>query len=160
MQRTRSARIFSFDAPPQWATVLTCTAYRNKGIPIIAYSPLGRGFLTGSLKKEDVSGGDIRGHFDRFQDDVWDHNMKLVEKVKALAEKKGVSNAQLALAWIMQQGIIPIFGATRPVTAEDSLKALQLQLSDADMKDIRQIIEANPVKGGRYNDKAAAALEG
>lgn len=130
------------------------------GIPIAAYSPLGRGFLTGSLKKEDIKQGDMRGHFDRFQDDVWDHNMKLVEKVKALADKKGVSNAQLALAWIIEQGVIPLFGATRPVTVQDSVKALKLQLTVEDKAEIRSIIDSTPVKGGRYNDTVASTLEG
>lgn len=84
--------------------------------------------------------------------------MQLVEKVKAIASKKGVSNAQLALAWVMARGIIPLFGSTRPTTARDSLQALNLKLTEQDMKEIRDVIEATPVQGGRYNQQMEGSL--
>ncbi|KAG8914822.1 hypothetical protein FRC00_010578, partial [Tulasnella sp. 408] len=73
-------------------------------IPVIAYSPLGRGFLTGQLKKEDLPEGDMRLRFARFQDEAMAHNQKIVDALSAIAQKKGVSNAQLSLAWVTNLG--------------------------------------------------------
>ena len=91
-------------------------ACRELNIGFVAYSPLGRGFLSGQFKKfEDLAEDDYRRHAPRFQGENFDKNLKLVEKVEEIAEEKGVTTSQLALAWILAQGqdIVPIPGTKR-----------------------------------------------
>ncbi|KAF3903621.1 hypothetical protein AA313_de0204785 [Arthrobotrys entomopaga] len=127
---------------------------REHGIPIAAYSPLGRGFLTGQYKSaDDLPQGDTRRMFDRFKPENFEKNLELVRMVEGLAEKKGVTPSQLALAWVRQCGgegltIIPIFGATKKVQVEENLK--HVTLSDSEMGEIDTILKSFKVNGGRY----------
>jgi len=132
-------------------------------IPIVAYSPLGRGFLTGQIRKlEDLPEGDNRRHYDRFQPGNFETNLKLVEKIEGIAKSKGVTPAQLCLAWLMDQSdlIYPIPGSTRVEGVKEALGALSVSLSQEESKEIRQLVESSEVKGGRYNDKVKHTLEG
>jgi aryl-alcohol dehydrogenase-like predicted oxidoreductase len=132
------------------AVLPTC---RELGIPIVAYSPLGRGFLTGAFKKaEDLTPWDSRSHMPRFQKGNFEHNIALVDKLREISAEKACTSAQLALAWLLAQGedIIPIPGTKHRARLEENLAALDIVLT-AD--DLRRIDEAAPpgfAAGTRY----------
>ena len=146
-------------------------------IPVVAYSPLGRGALAGDniiRKNSDLPEGDMRRHYPKYQDDVLEHNNRIVEEVAKLAKDKGVTRGQIALAWVrglsgrtitnedgqeLKLGtIIPIPGATRPERVVENSKLVDL--SDAEMKEIAEILKKNPVKGDRYPKAGMAHAEG
>ncbi|CAF1227730.1 unnamed protein product [Didymodactylos carnosus] len=154
---------------------------KELGISVIAYSPLGRGFLTGELKKvrtfsssaedsayitktflssqpEDLPENDLRRRFDRFQPENWGNNIQLVDQLSAFAKKRGCTPAQLALAWVLAQGdnIIPIPGATSKERVAENAKANEIQLSKEELAGIRDILNKVEVKGGRYNKQLDA----
>jgi len=127
---------------------------RELGITLLAYSPLGRGFLTGEIKKpEDIPENDFRRHVPRFMGEHFEHNMQLVAAVEKIAKQKGVTNAQLALAWILAQGndIIPIPGTTNPGRLLENLKAAEVKLSKEELAEIESILAKFEVKGTRYD---------
>lgn len=126
-------------------------------IPIVAYSPLGRGFLTGQIKSvDDIPDGDFRKSQPRFQKDVMETNLKLVKELETLAQKKGCTPAQLAISWVREQSkkpgmpeIIPIPGAGSKERVTENMT--EISLSQADMDEIDQILAtAPPPKGDRY----------
>ncbi|GAA5892967.1 hypothetical protein JCM6882_006906 [Rhodosporidiobolus microsporus] len=122
-------------------------------IPILAYSPLGAGFLGAGWKsKEDIPQGDMRRNFDRFSDENFAHNLKLANKLQEVAEKKGVTAAQLAIAWVGAQWekIIPLPGSTKTARVRESIQAGRLSLSADELKEIRDFIDNFEVKGVRY----------
>ncbi|KAF3936001.1 hypothetical protein ABW20_dc0109547 [Dactylellina cionopaga] len=149
-----------------WATEIfengVADVCREYGIPIAAYSPLGRGFLTGQFKSAaDLAEGDLRRLFDRYQPENFDKNFVLVEKVKKLAEAKGVTPSQLALAWVRQCGgdgltIIPIFGATKKEQVEENLQPVNLTSSE--MTEIDGILKSFKPVGSRYFAQQEALL--
>jgi aryl-alcohol dehydrogenase-like predicted oxidoreductase len=126
---------------------------RELGIGFLAYSPLGRGFLTGSLRSpDDFASDDFRRNSPRFQGDNFAKNLELVAHVKRLAEKKGCSPSQLALAWVMAQGdfIVPIPGTKRRKYLEENLGAVAVSLSDEDRKAIDAVLPPGAAAGTRY----------
>jgi len=141
-------------------------ACAEHNIPLIAYSPLGRGFLTGQIKKpEDIPEGDIRRHMPRFQPDAFAQNLKLVEELQQLAHKKGCTPAQLALGWVRQLSgkpglpvIIPIPGATTVERIKENME--KVDLTDSEVAEIDAILKKIDVVGGRYGGPAAAYVEG
>lgn len=128
---------------------------RELGIGFVAYSPLGRGFLTGQIRRpEDLADDDFRKHSPRFQGENFQRNLDLVDKVRELAERKGCKPSQLALAWLLAQGddIVPIPGTKRVRYLEQNAAAADVEL-DAD--DLRRLDEAFPkgvAAGDRYGD--------
>ncbi|KAL7621044.1 hypothetical protein AAE478_008356 [Parahypoxylon ruwenzoriense] len=136
------------------------------GIPIVAYSPLGRGFLTGQLKSvKQIPEGDIRLYFDRFQPENFDKNLALVDKLNAFAQKKGVTAAQLALAWVLSNSnsgvagtIVPIPGATLASRVEENNKLVSL--SPSEKAELDAILKSIQVIGGRYNQQLEMTLWG
>ncbi|USP74450.1 hypothetical protein yc1106_01724 [Curvularia clavata] len=134
------------------------------GIPIIAYSPLGRGFLTGKYKKySDIEPGSRLLSMPRFQPDVFDENLKLFHAVEDIAKAKGATSAQIALGWVLKHSgaegmptIIPIPGATKSERVEENAKPATL--SDEDMKTLGDILKKFPITGGRYDDAHSALL--
>ncbi|KAI9722292.1 MAG: hypothetical protein M1812_001764 [Candelaria pacifica] len=137
------------------------------GIPIIAYSPLGRGFLTGQIKKwEDIAEDDhFRRMSPRFQPDVFPKNVELVIELEKVAKKKGCAPAQLALAWVKATSarpgmpvIIPIPGATTVDKIVEN--STDVELSTADMDEINAILKDAVVIGGRYPDSLSALNNG
>ena len=134
---------------PEGDVLSTC---RRLGIGFVPFSPLGRGFLTGNLTSPDFESGDMRAGNPRFQGDNFAKNSALVAKVKAVAERKGVSAAQLALAWVLAQGedIVPIPGTKRRTYLEDNLKAVDIVLSAADLAEIEALDIPGTVAGARY----------
>jgi aryl-alcohol dehydrogenase-like predicted oxidoreductase len=128
---------------------------RELGIGFVAYSPLGRGFLSGRFQRpEDIPEGDFRRNNPRFQGENFQKNLELVERVKEIAEEKGVKPGQLALAWVMHQGndVVPIPGTKHRTYLEENVAAAEIELSE---DDLRRIDEAAPVgvaAGDRYPD--------
>ncbi len=125
---------------------------RAQGIALVAYAPLSRGFLTGQYSgPEDLAPIDIRHHQPRFAAANLDHNLQIVDQVRQLAGDKGVTPAQLALAWVLHQGpdIVPIPGTKRVVHLEENLAANQVRLSAAELAWIEQHVPAPA--GDRYD---------
>jgi aryl-alcohol dehydrogenase-like predicted oxidoreductase len=128
---------------------------RELGIGYVAYSPLGRGFLTGELTKlEDLAPDDSRraGRFPRFEGENFDRNKALAAEVKTIAEEKGCTPAQLALAWVLARGedVVPIPGTRRRRHLEDNIGALEVQLSKDDLDRLEAVIPPEAVAGQRY----------
>jgi len=114
---------------------------------------LNRGLLTGQIKKRsDILPGDVRLFMPRFSDENFDKNMELVEKVTKLAEKKGCTPGQLALAWLLKQGdnVIPIPGTRQLKYLEENVAAAKVELSDKEAQEIRELSEKAEIKGERY----------
>jgi aryl-alcohol dehydrogenase-like predicted oxidoreductase len=129
---------------------------RELGIRIVAYSPLGRGFLTGTIRGRDSN---VFGEHDfrlmgvpRFSEENLPHNLELVDQVAALAQEKGITVGQLALAWLHAQGsdVIPIPGTTSVAHLDDNLAALNIKLTEEEKKRIDDIFHIDAVKGDRY----------
>ena len=150
---------FSLDIEdPQIALLKTC---RELGVATVAYSPLGRGFVTGQYKSpDDFEEGDFRRNAPRFSRENFPKNLELVDKLAQVAQKKGCTTGQLTLAWLMKQGedIIPIPGTKKIKYLEENLGALDVQLSDEEEREIRQAVEGAEVHGGRYPEAYAASL--
>ena len=136
---------------------------RELGVTFIPYSPLGRGFLTGAIQKiEDLPEGDWRRTNPRFAENALQQNLKLADAIKTLAQKKGATPAQLALAWVLAQGedIVPIPGTKRVKYLEDNMGALRVTLSDADQEEIDRACEEFQVAGERYTKDMMAIVHG
>ncbi|CAL8463588.1 g3122 [Coccomyxa elongata] len=131
---------------------------RELGIGIVAYSPLGRGFLTGSFASaKDLPEGDRRAQMPRFQEGAFEANIALVERVKELAAKKDVTPGQLALAWVHAQGpdVFPIPGTKRIKYLEENAAAFYIQLSGEEKAFLEDIFHPEKIVGGRYHGDAA-----
>ncbi len=130
---------------------------RELGIGLVAYSPLGRGFLTGRFQSpDDLGDGDFRRYQPRFQGDNFARNLQLVEGVKELAREHNCTPAQLALAWVMNQSrppdIVPIPGTKRRSYLEQNVEATEITLSAEDLQRIDDAAPADGVAGDRYAD--------
>ncbi|KAJ8295745.1 Myosin-2A [Rhodotorula toruloides] len=128
-------------------------ACKELGIPIAAYSPLGAGFLGNNWKsKDDIPEGDMRRNFDKFSDEHFEHNMELVRKLTSIAEKKGVTPAQLSIAWVGAQwaGISVLPGSTNPQRAKQCLEAADITFTPDELAEIRKVVDSFEVKGVRY----------
>ena len=126
---------------------------RELGIGFVAYSPLGRGFLTGQLKSpDDFAADDYRRNSPRFQGDNFQKNLDLVERIKAIAAKKGITSGQLALAWVMAQGddIVPIPGTKRRKYLEENIAAGSITISNDELADIAAALPKGAATGERY----------
>jgi len=111
------------------------------GIGFVAYSPLGRGFLSGQIKSlDDLPENDFRRNIPRFQGDYFSKNIELVKAIETLAEAKNISASQLALAWIISKGILPIPGTKRRKYLEQNIAATAIQLSEADLSKLESIV--------------------
>ncbi len=131
----------------------TLEACRRLGIAFVPYSPLGRGFLTGTLKSpDDFAADDYRRISPRFQGENFGKNLLLVEQVQKLAAEKGVSAGQLALAWVLAQGndIVPIPGTKQRKYLEENVAALDIKLSTAELQALRDLFPVEAIAGKRY----------
>jgi aryl-alcohol dehydrogenase-like predicted oxidoreductase len=129
---------------------------RELGIAYVAYSPLGRGFLTGQITSpDDFPEDDFRKFHPRFQGDNFAKNIALVREVEAMAKEKGCTTAQLALAWVLAQGddVIPIPGTKRVRYLDENIGALEVDLSDADLKRLDEILPPGAAAGMRYHER-------
>ena len=137
---------------PEQDTLATC---KKLGIGFVAYSPLGRGFLTGAITRvEDFAADDYRRESPRFQGENFKHNMALVKKVAELAAAKACTAGQLALAWVLAQDdhIVPIPGTKRRSFLEQNIAALQIHLTVAELAAIEAIFPVGAANGERYPD--------
>jgi aryl-alcohol dehydrogenase-like predicted oxidoreductase len=141
--------------------VLTTT--RELGVAFVAYSPLGRGFLTGQLKKfDDLAQDDFRRFSPRFQGENFQKNLDLVSRVDQLAKEKNCTPGQLALAWLLAQGddIIPIPGTKRRKYLEENVAALNVKLSANDLRRIDEVAPHGSAAGQRYPDHLMNLVNG
>lgn len=128
---------------------------RELGIGFVAYSPLGRGFLTGQIKSiEDLAPDDSRRGWPRFQGENFQKNLDLVERVKAIAIEKGCTPGQLALAWVLAQGsdIVPIPGTKHVKYLQENIAAIDIQLNDEDLRRLDEAAPKGTTAGARYPD--------
>jgi len=130
-------------------------AIRELGIGLVAYSPLGRGFLSGRIHSvDDLEASDFRRANPRFQGENFQKNLDLVERVEELAASKGCTAAQIALAWVLAQGedIVPIPGTTRVKNLEENVLALDVELLDEELRDLEAVFPKGAAAGDRYAD--------
>lgn len=128
-------------------------ACRELGIGFVAYSPLGRGFLTGRFKIiDDLSADDYRRQSPRFQEENFQHNLDLVKRIEELAAQKHCQLAQLALAWVLEQGedIVPIPGTKQRRFLEENVAAAEIKLTEADLAEIEKVAPVGVASGLRY----------
>jgi aryl-alcohol dehydrogenase-like predicted oxidoreductase len=128
---------------------------RELGIGFVAYSPLGRGFLSGAITQpSDLAEDDYRRHSPRFQGENFARNLQLVEQVKTIAQAKGVTPSQLALAWLLAQGddIVPIPGTKRRAYLEENISAAEIQLTPDELQQIEAVAPKGITAGDRYPD--------
>jgi len=135
---------------PEKDVLATC---RELGIGFVAYSPLGRGFLTGQFKHfDDLPADDYRRFSPRFQGDNFQKNLDLVKRVEQIAAEKGCTPSQLALAWVLAQGqdIVPIPGTKRRKYLEDNVGAVNVRLTPDDIRRIEEVFPSGAASGERY----------
>jgi aryl-alcohol dehydrogenase-like predicted oxidoreductase len=134
---------------------------RELGIGFVAYSPLGRGFLSGEIRSiDDLDEDDFRRHNPRFQGENFAKNLELVDRVREIATEKGVTPSQLALAWVLAQGddVVPIPGTKRVRYLEENAAAADVTLTDDDLKRIDEAAPAGATAGDRYPDMSHVHL--
>ncbi len=130
-------------------------AVRELGIGFVAYSPLGRGFLSGRIRSvDDLPEDDWRRGAPRFQGENFTKNLRVVDRVKELAEDKGVAASQLALAWVLAQGsdVVPIPGTKRREYLEENVAASEISLSEQDLASIDEVAPRGVAAGPRYGE--------
>jgi aryl-alcohol dehydrogenase-like predicted oxidoreductase len=134
---------------------------RELGIGITAYGVLSRGLISGHWRKDATGAGDFRAHSPRFQGANAEANLALVEALRKVADAKGVSVAQIAIAWVAQQGddIIPLVGARRRDQLAEALGSLEVRLSADDLAAIESAVPKDAAAGERYPSAAMAALD-
>ncbi|MGA2856883.1 MAG: aldo/keto reductase [Candidatus Sulfotelmatobacter sp.] len=145
---------------PEADILATC---RELGIGFVAYSPLGRGFLTGQFKRfEDLPVDDYRRFSPRFQGENFQKNLDLVRRVDEIAREKGCQPSQLALAWVLAQGndIVPIPGTKRRKYLEENVGALNVKLSQEDLRRINEVFPPEAAAGARYPEHMMALVNG
>ena len=138
-------------------------ACRELGIGFVAYSPLGRGFLTGQFKKfEDLTADDYRRNSPRFQGENFQKNLDLVRRVEEIAAERKCKPSQLALAWVLAQGsdVVPIPGTKRRKYLEENVGALAVKLTKEDLRRIEEVFPADAAAGGRYPEHLMALVNG
>lgn len=136
-------------------------ALRELGIGFVAYSPLGRGFLTGQIKHfDDLAPNDFRRQLPRFQGKNFQRNLELVERVATIAKSKGITPSQIALAWVLTKGddIVPIPGTTQLKHLEENVAALDAELSTTEMASLEEVMPPNIAAGTRYSEASMQRL--
>ena len=145
---------------PEDEILPTC---RELGIGFVAYSPLGRGFLTGQIKTfDDLAADDYRRSSPRFQGDNLARNLALVDRVGEIAKEKGCTPSQLALAWVLAQGddIVPIPGTKRRKYLEENIAAVDVQVSPAHLARIEEVMPRGSASGSRYPETMMRTVNG
>lgn len=144
---------------PEDGVLATC---RELGIGFVAYSPLGRGFLTGAIKSiDDLAPDDFRRSNPRFMGDNFQRNLDLVQRVEQIASEKGCTASELALAWVLAQGddVVPIPGTTRIAHLESNIAALGVKLTAADLKRIDEVAPKGSAAGDRYASSSMRSVK-
>src|SRR3954467_15552481 len=146
--------------PEDDGVLATCA---ELGIGFVAYSPIGRGFLSGQIRSvEDLAPDDFRRRNPRFQGEAFEQNLRLVDRVRAIAQEKGITATQLALAWVMAQSgrgghpvIVPIPGTKRVAYLEENAAAVDVRLTEEDLRRLDEAAPAGATAGDRYPDMSA-----
>jgi aryl-alcohol dehydrogenase-like predicted oxidoreductase len=126
-------------------------AAKELGVSVIAYSPLGKGILTGTVSRtSDFQEGDVRKSIPRFSEENLSTNMRIVREFQKLAEKKGCTSGQLALAWVIAQGAIPIPGTKSAERLTENFGASNVDLSEEELTEIRKLVEDAKPQGNRF----------
>ncbi|KAF2850049.1 Aldo/keto reductase [Plenodomus tracheiphilus IPT5] len=147
--------LFSQDVLEKGGVVDTC---RELGIPVVGYSPLDRGWLAGQFKTlDDIPKDDHRRFYPRFQPGNFEKNVELAETVKEVAKKKGTTSAQVAIAWVQQQGVLPIPGSTKVERVLENTK--YVELTQAETEELERAITKASVSGHRYPELFHAHLD-
>jgi aryl-alcohol dehydrogenase-like predicted oxidoreductase len=144
---------------PEESILPTC---RELGIAVTAYGVLSRGLISGHWSRaRSSSAGDFRAHSPRFQGENLERNLGLVEALRSVAEQRGVTVAQIAIAWVLSRGedIVPLIGARRRDRLEEALGALEVELSSDDLAQIEQAVPPGAAAGDRYPEQAMAVLD-
>jgi aryl-alcohol dehydrogenase-like predicted oxidoreductase len=144
---------------PEQKVLPTC---RELGIGYVPYSPMGRGFLTGQIRRsEELREDDFRRTSPRFQGENFEKNLRLVDWLQEVAAQKGYTAGQLALGWLLAQGedIVPIFGTKRRTYLEENLKALKIRLSAEDLRRLHEIFPPGAAAGPRYPEAGMALVD-
>ena len=144
----------------EYEILATC---RELSVGLVAYSPLGRGFLAGRFRRfEDFAADDNRRNFPRFQGENFQKNLDLVKRVEEIAKEKGCKGSQLALAWVLAQGedIVPIPGTKQRKYLEENAGALEVRLTADDLRRINDAFPSGAASGPRYNEQMMAAVNG
>ena len=132
---------------------------RELGIGFVAYSPLGRGFLSGQIQSlDDLDEDDFRRHNPRFTGENFTRNLQLVDRVRQIAAEKGVTPAQLALAWVLHQNVVPIPGTKRVRYLEDNAAAAEIKLSDDELARIDSAAPVGAAAGDRYANMSSVHI--
>jgi aryl-alcohol dehydrogenase-like predicted oxidoreductase len=145
---------------PEGGILATC---RELGIGFVAYSPLGRGFLTGQFKRfEDLPEDDYRRFSPRFQGDNFQKNLDLVHQVEEIAKEKGCKPSQLALAWVLAQdkNIVPIPGTKRRKYLEENVAAIEVKLTESELRKLDEVFPVAAAAGLRYPEHMMALVNG
>jgi aryl-alcohol dehydrogenase-like predicted oxidoreductase len=144
---------------PEDGVLATC---RRLGIGFVAYSPLGRGFLTNEAAVTHDEQGDFRGSHPRFSGDALEKNLSLVKNLELIAKERNVTVAQLALAWVLSRGadVVPIPGTKRRTWLRDNIGAAEIVLSDADVKALEAAVPREAVVGDRYQPAGMLSVNG
>jgi aryl-alcohol dehydrogenase-like predicted oxidoreductase len=145
---------------PEREILETC---RELGIGFVAYSPLGRGFLTGQFQRfEDLPADDYRRNTPRFQGENFQKNLDLVRRVEEIGKEKGCKPSQLALAWVLAQGddIVPIPGTKRRKYLEENAGAVEVKLTKEDLRRIDEVFPPEAASGARYPEHMLALVNG
>jgi aryl-alcohol dehydrogenase-like predicted oxidoreductase len=145
---------------PEAQVIATC---RELGIGFVAYSPLGRGFLTGQIKQfDDLAADDYRRFSPRFQGENFQKNLDLVREVGAIAKEKGCQPSQLALAWVLAQGedVVPIPGTKRRSYLEENVAATELDMRSEDLRRLNEVFPIGAASGERYPEHMMSLING
>jgi len=140
-----------FSYEPQAREVIATA--KELGIAVAAYSPLGKGFLTGQIKKlGDLPADDVRRHFPRFQEDTFGHNFAIVDAFTEIAKRKDVTTTQLCIGWVSSLGphVIPLPGSSRAERTLENCSGGDVTFTETELQEIHQLIEKSEVKGTRY----------
>ncbi|PVH25136.1 aldo/keto reductase [Sphingobacterium corticibacter] len=133
---------------------------KELGIGFVAYSPLGRGFLSGDIKTlDDIPEDDFRRAIPRFQGEMFEKNMELVNAIKSMAEDKNITPSQLALAWVIRKGILPIPGTKRRKYVEQNIAATHIELTSSDLEKLESIVPLGTDTGAAYDDFSMGLID-
>ena len=134
---------------------------RELGVGFVAYSPLGRGFLSGRFRSpEDIPEGDFRRENPRFQGENFERNLAIVDRVRDIADEKGVTPAQLALAWVHHRGddVVPIPGTKRRRYVKENVQASEIELSEEELSRLDEAAPPGVTAGDRYPDMSTVEV--
>lgn len=134
-------------------------AARELGVTVIGYSPLGRGMLTGTIRRyEDLEETDFRRYLPQWSPENFSHNVDIADKFIELSKAKGCTAAQIVLAWVAERGVIPIFGTRSAERAKENFGANKVELSKDELAAIEKLVKENSPKGLRYPEAMMSSV--